>query len=246
MFRKAVTVLDLKVFSRDGEKVGAVRDLLFDTSMWGVRYVDLDVVDRFPARKTLISPVSVRDIDWTGQTMTLGVTAGQILDSPLVEFHWAPTTEEERELAEYYGWPTYWEEFGSHAGDDGDEQSARAAPEASPEASRGALLTFKDADRYRASALDSDVGHVESLLLHFPDWIIRYMLVSTGRLHSGRRALLATDWVSAVNWKDRRFLVDLTAAQIRESPMIEPIIPLERAREEELHRHYKRSAYWEQ
>jgi hypothetical protein len=85
---------------------------------------------------------------------------------------------------------------------------------------------------------------VRSFLFDCRDWTVRYLVVDTGRRLRGRQVLVPPKVVDVPDWQDRLFHVDLTRQQARDSPQIDPDIPVSRQREIELHKHYGWVPHW--
>jgi len=61
---------------------GGIHNLCFDDHQWTVRYVVADTRRWLPGRRVLISPISVRDIDWRRHRLDLDLTKERIRKSP--------------------------------------------------------------------------------------------------------------------------------------------------------------------
>ena len=90
--------------SFDGE-IRHVEDFLVDDANWNIRYVAVDTRNWWPGKKVLISPRSVRAIDWAHRLMTLDVGPQKVKGSP--PFDLAKTVDRayEEQFHGYYGWP---------------------------------------------------------------------------------------------------------------------------------------------
>jgi hypothetical protein len=76
---KSVTRYD--IHASDGD-LGHVEDFLIEDEDWSVRYLVIDTRNWFAGKKVLISPRSVRQIDWSLAQVDLDVTRQRIKDSP--------------------------------------------------------------------------------------------------------------------------------------------------------------------
>jgi hypothetical protein len=79
--RSIATVSGYRIQATDGE-IGHVEDLLVDDAGWRVRYVTVDTKNWWPGEKVLISPRSVRQIDWADRSIHLNINRQKIKDSP--------------------------------------------------------------------------------------------------------------------------------------------------------------------
>jgi sporulation protein YlmC with PRC-barrel domain len=93
-------------------------------------------------------------------------------------------------------------------------------------------------------AKDGDIGRVEQFYFDDHKWVIRYMLVDTGRWLQGRQVLISTAALKKPKWKSRVFPVNLTKEQVRNSPSIDTDKPVSRQHEAKLHNYYDWPIYW--
>jgi hypothetical protein len=70
------------------------------------------------------------------------------------------------------------------------------------------------------------------------------MLVDTRNWLPGRKVLIAPQWITAVDWPERRVHVDLARHAVETSPEFDPTRPIARDYEDALHGHYGKPAYW--
>jgi hypothetical protein len=100
--RSIEAVTGYHIHASDGE-IGHVEDFLVEDADWSIHYLVVDTKNWWPAKKVLISPRSVRDIDWTDKLVNLNVDRQRIKASPAYD----PTTEVdrayERQFHNYYG-----------------------------------------------------------------------------------------------------------------------------------------------
>jgi hypothetical protein len=69
------------IHATDGE-VGHVADFLFEDGDWSIHYLVVDTQDWWPGKKVLISPRSIRSVDWSSRTVHLDVDRRKVKDSP--------------------------------------------------------------------------------------------------------------------------------------------------------------------
>jgi hypothetical protein len=70
------------------------------------------------------------------------------------------------------------------------------------------------------------------------------MVVDTHNWLPGKKVLVATDWIEAVNWAERQVHVGLRRENIEEGPEFEPGMPVSRTYEQRLYDYYGRPVYW--
>jgi len=69
------------IHATDGE-IGHVEDFLVDDAGWGIRYIKADTRNWWPGERVLISPRSVREIDWARRLIHLDVNRQKVKGSP--------------------------------------------------------------------------------------------------------------------------------------------------------------------
>ena len=69
------------IHATDGE-IGAVEDILIDDAGWTVRYLMVDTGNWWPGERVLISPRSIRKIDWVEKLIYLNVDRETVKKSP--------------------------------------------------------------------------------------------------------------------------------------------------------------------
>jgi len=79
---KAVTGYNIR--ASDGD-IGHVEDFLMQEADWSIHYLVVDTKNWWPGKKVLISPRSVREIDWTSGIVSLNVDRQRVKDSPAYE-----------------------------------------------------------------------------------------------------------------------------------------------------------------
>jgi hypothetical protein len=79
--RSISAVTGYHIHATDGE-MGHAKDFLVDDGAWGIRYVIVDTRNWWPGVSVLISPRSVREIDWPNKHIHLDVTRQKVKDGP--------------------------------------------------------------------------------------------------------------------------------------------------------------------
>lgn len=234
MLRSLKKMLGYHLGAVDGE-LGKVRDFYFDDHAWAIRYVVVDTGNWLMDRLVLISPMSLGEADWSKKVLPVNLTRKQIEDSPPASEHEPVSREFEMELSHYFDWLAYWE--------------PRSLPERTVEYDQRPeepqLRSMEEVAGYHLHATDGDLGHVADFIADTDFWVIRYLVVDTGHWLPGRKALIAPEWITRIEWPRDRVDVDLQREQIRNSPEFDPDAPLSRQYEEALYDYYGRPAYWE-
>ena len=251
MLRSASELIGYTIHATDGD-IGSVTKIFFDDERWTVRYVVVDTGKRLPGRKVLISPISIRQSNWSTRTLDDALTREQVKNSPDVETDRPVSRQHEIEHFGYYGYPYYW--AGSATWGMGIDPRAVAEAQtagrvAQAEEIRDRAVTdshLRDATvvtGYHIHATDGEIGHVEDFLIDDHTWMIRYLVIDTSNWIGGRRVLISPQWVRAVSWELSEVHLKVTREAVRTSPEYDPM-SLNREYEERLYSHYGQMAYW--
>lgn len=79
--RSIAAVTGYHIHATDGD-IGHVEDFLVDDADWKIRYITVDTKNWWHGQRVLISPRSVRQIDWTNRLMHLNVDRQKVKGSP--------------------------------------------------------------------------------------------------------------------------------------------------------------------
>jgi len=107
------------------------------------------------------------------------------------------------------------------------------------------LRRVKELQQYHLRALNGEFGAIEDFFFDDRAWTARYFIVNTGGWLGGRKVLISPAAITAVNEQDKVLEVGHTKEQIELSPPMEADKPVSRQYEEQFHRYYKWSFYWE-
>ena len=86
----------MSLAATDGE-IGKVTDVYFDDVSWGIRYLIVET-GWLSGRKVLISPRSVRSIDWNDEKIHVVLSQQQVKDSPDIDTDQPVSRQEETEF----------------------------------------------------------------------------------------------------------------------------------------------------
>ena len=106
------------------------------------------------------------------------------------------------------------------------------------------LRSIKQLHGDKLAALDGEIGTVKDFYFDDQVWVVRYVLVETGKWLTSRQVLLSPLAFGSQYSNGRTLLANLTRKQIEESPTLEWHKPVSRQFEEAYHRHYGWPAYW--
>jgi len=258
MLRSVSELKGCTIGALDGE-IGKIEELFFDDEAWGIRYLVVDTGTWLTGRDILISPFSVKRADFGTRVIEVSLTREQVKNSPPVDTHKPVSRQHERDYLGYYGYPPYWE--GSYlwgltavplvfAGEPvppvSPVQRELAAREETEQAEDSRLRSTDDVKGYHIQAIDDSIGHVEDFLFDDEVWAIRYLVVDTTNWWpGGRRVLVASQWISSIEWPDRKVYTKLTRDQVKRSPEYDDTAVVNRDYEARLHDFYGRPGYWD-
>lgn len=233
----------MSIGAADGE-IGRVRDAYFDDHEWTLRYLVVNPGSWLTARRVLISPWAIRDVNWPAQRVDVSLTRDQVRHCPDIDTDRPVSRQHETAYFDYYGYPYYW--LGPYAW--GAVITPREAASIGTTAQAGQRSTQKgdphlrsanEVDGYHIEAVEGAIGHVDDFIFDDETWGLRYFVVDTRNWLPGRHVLISTDWVDNVSWEERKAYVALTRDEVRNSPEYDPASFTD-ASEDVLHRHYHR------
>ncbi len=255
-------LLGSPVKTEDGD-AGLVKDYLFDDRTWKFRWMVVDTGAWLPGRKILIHPSAIEplaiDPPRNGRLGMLGgsdrlvvsvaLTHSEVQASPDATEDEPVTQQMENHLYDYYGWDPIWgaTNFGTNA-----ISSPTLAPSiaAYPRAHGGIevdvrasggdthLRSVAALKGYHVEASDGEIGHVENFLIDEAGWHIRYLVIATRNWWPGKHVRLAPYAVDAVDWSQKRIVLNVTREQVKSSPEWDPATAANELAEQVLHRHY--------
>ncbi|MES2294400.1 MAG: PRC-barrel domain-containing protein [Pseudomonadota bacterium] len=100
--RSAAAVTGCHVHANDGE-IGHVEDFLVDDADWNIRYIKVDTKNWWPGERVLISPRSVREIDWMGKLIYVDANRQKIKHAPPYDPSITVDGAYEEKFLTYYG-----------------------------------------------------------------------------------------------------------------------------------------------
>jgi hypothetical protein len=109
---------------------------------------------------------------------------------------------------------------------------------------RAMLQNAVKLEHHELRARDGKIGHVQDFFFGDRQWTVRYLVVDTGSWLASRKVLISPVAVQVVNHDDKVISVDLTQAQVRDSPTIDSEQPVSREHEAALTSYYDWPAYW--
>ena len=254
MLRSVQNLQRYQIVATDGA-IGHVDQFFFDDERWTVRYLVAGTGKRLPGRRVLISPFSIRHVDWTAGEVSLSITRGMVKSSPDVDTHKPVSRQQEADYLRYYGYPFYWAGAGlwgpgaypaGLAAESAADAQALAKAEQEEASARGDshLRSSKEVVGYHLQAADGELGHVEDFLVEDDSWTIRYIVVDTSNWSFGKHILVPPDWIRKVSWPQKKVHVDLTRETVKGAPEYDAAIHLDRQWEADYYAHHRRPPYW--
>jgi sporulation protein YlmC with PRC-barrel domain len=247
------TLKGYRVAASDG-RIGTVSDILFDDRSWKLRWLVVDTGTWLPGRMVLIHPSAIGPVDHGTREIGAALSREQVKESPDIRQDEPVSLQMESQLHGYYGWNPVW--GGSYPGlgamafplgpspyfgGGGLREDSHHTPlttEGDPD-----LRSAHSVQSYHVHATDGTIGHVENFLIDDADWSIRYLVIDTRNWWPGAHVLLSPHAVKAVSWTDHAITLDVTCAQVKDSPPWKPLDIVDEMYEKRLHTHYEWPGY---
>jgi uncharacterized protein YrrD len=97
---------------------------------------------------------------------------------------------------------------------------------------------------YTIQARDGELGKLHDVLFDDASWQVRYFVVDTGGILSGRKVLISPEVVETPDWGNERLPVALTKKQVEDSPDISDDPPVTLQHLAPLHMYYGWAPWW--
>lgn len=250
MLRHLSTVRKFKIHANDGD-IGTVTDLLFDNETWTIRYLVVAPEGWISGHEVLISPISVRGVDWNGHRVDVNLTCEQVKNSPDITSDPPVSRQHEAPYYAYYGYPFYWGGAGLwgpglypdallspieplSAPADTESKDTEAEERADPH-----LRSIAEVTGYNIQASDGHIGHVEDFLIEPRSWRIEYVTVDTRNWWPGKQVLIAPSWITSISWEDRDVVVPHSRDIIKEAPEFTDVASIDETFIQHLKEYYK-------
>ncbi len=88
------------------------------------------------------------------------------------------------------------------------------------------------------------VGHVDEFYFDDRSWSVRYLVLDVGHWLKNRKVLISPVALRSIDLRDERIRTNATAEQIERSPDASTDLPVARALELQIHRHYGWGVTW--
>jgi hypothetical protein len=236
MLHRVDELLGFRIHAADGD-IGRVHDLYFDDQRWTIRYLVVDTRHWLPGRRILLSPVSVRRVDWARRQIVVALSREQIRRSPKVDSDQPVGRGRIALFRECYTLPYSWA-LGGFLWASGP--NPRPAREARRRPGDPHLRSTRLLRGYGVTAMDGDVGHVDGFLVDDGSWALRHVVVNTRHWRPGHRVLIPSEWIAWVSWIELAVHVDLQVERIMNAPDYDPSHSLTSADETRVSAYYGR------
>jgi hypothetical protein len=248
MLRSLKDLEGYTIAATDGD-VGRVVDFLLDDERWTIRYLVVETGGFLDGRRVLVSPISLRTVDWLNRRVHLALTVDKIKNSPSVDTDKPVSRQHERDFYRYYGYPSYWEDLGlwgigAYPSLLATGEYSETAVERPEDASADVhLRSAKEVRGYDIQGSDNAIGHFEDFIVEDDNWALRYLVVDTRNWWFGKKVLVAPQWASTVSWNERKIYVDVSRDFVKNSPEWNTVA-IDREYEARLHGYHGRAGYW--
>lgn len=233
------------VGATDGE-IGKVKDAYFDDQRWAIRHLVVDTGGWLSERKVLISPRSVRGIDWNEEVIRVDLTKDQVKDSPSIDTDRPVSRQHEIDYYRYFGYPNYWEGANLWGNtmvpypwvgaavdpmiprESVDPTVAREIRGRIDEELDDADVHLRSCDEvigYEILATDGSIGEVDDFVFDDESFAIRFLVVDTRKWLPGKHVTIPPTAIDRVSWEDREVDVKMTREAVKNSPEYDPSRP---------------------
>lgn len=230
-------------------RLGNVNDVYFDDQKWTIRYFEVDT-GWLAGRNVLISPISVKNIDWKRKTINVNLTQQQVNDSPGIDTARPVSRQHETALSNYYGYPYYWSGpfLWGYAAlpsmidplpfENAPAQEFERTIQSDSSDDDPHLRTKDEVVGYDIQATDDSVGHVDDFLFDDQDWSVVLMVVDTRNWWPGKHVLISPNLIIDLSWEDKSVLVNVSRSEIENSLVYDEDHPPERQSVEHLYQRF--------
>jgi len=233
MQRNIQKLIGYTISAKDGE-LGKVSEFYFDDLTWSIRYLVVETGKWLSERKVLIPHAALRQTDWQSETFQVSLTMEQIRNSPVTDTEKTVSRQHEIDLFNHYALPVYWES-GLYAGSTGMvpfipivDIKAMDENDELVKQSQGDphLRSTNEVEGYHIHANDGEIGHVVDYIVDDEKWNICCLIADTRNWLPGRKVLIASQWITRIDWDESEVYVNLSRESIKNSPEYDPSKPI--------------------
>ncbi len=107
--RSTKEVIGYYIGAQDGD-IGHVQDFIIDDQTWAIRYMVVDTINWWPAKKVVIAPQWIERVSWAQSKVFVDLTRESIKNAREYDATAIVNREYEDSLYDYYGRSKYWVE----------------------------------------------------------------------------------------------------------------------------------------
>ena len=210
------------------DKVGGIRDILFDDETFTVRYLVADTNTWLPlSRKVVISPISVKQLDEDSESVHINMTVDTLKNSTSIDEHKPVSREYEENLFKYFGYGYYWIGPGAwgefaHPNELVELQRAEESETETPKKSTNHLRAVGEVGGYEVATTTDNVGHISNFVIDTESWKIIMLVVDTNNwLPGGKHLALLPSDIESIDWAAHSVVVNLSHDELVDRPEVE-------------------------
>lgn len=259
MLRNLKKIFGFTLFG-EGQEYGTIKDFYFDEDKMKIRYGIVDTGTWLKNRKVLISPKEFMKPDFEHGVLPVELTKKEIEESPPISKEKPLSQIMEEKVTNYFEWPKYW--IGTSTGEPvnanfllgekikemrqnktNKEQREKyiVAREGNKETN---LRSSKEVIGYNIKAIDGEIGKLDGLIVEDNYWLIRYLIIDTGKWLPSRKVIFPPEWLEGISWNKEQIIFPFSKEEIRHAPDYDPDVPVSRVYEEKLYEYYQKQKYW--
>ncbi|AFT78748.1 hypothetical protein AMBLS11_10855 [Alteromonas macleodii str. 'Black Sea 11'] len=210
------------------DKVGGIRDILFDDETFTVRYLVADTNTWLPlSRKVVISPISVTQLEAESESVHINMTVETLKNSPSIDEHKPVSREYEENLFKYFGYGYYWIGPGAwgefaHPNELVELQRAEESDTLHPQKTTNHLRAVGEVGGYEVATTTDNVGHISNFIIDTRSWEIVMLVVDTNNwLPGGKHLALLPSDIKSIDWAAHNVVVNLSHDELEDRPEVE-------------------------
>ncbi len=107
------------------------------------------------------------------------------------------------------------------------------------------LLSANHLLDFDVEAIDGNIGTVDDFYFDGKQWLVRYVVVDTGRIFPGKKVLLSPHSFGHCLPQQKIMPVNMERKTVKESPDSSSELPVSKLHEIEIHKYYNWAPYWD-
>jgi hypothetical protein len=229
MLRTLKEVEGFAIHADDGD-LGEIKEFYFDDRQWVIRYFVVETGTWLSSKKVLLSPISIKHVNHEDKILSVSISRKQVENSPDIDTQKPVSRQHE---ADHLGSPYMIAPGYASVAPQPDE--GHEAPDIFADIE---VIRHRDQDHhlrstlavtgYHFEALDGDLGHLQGMLIDTDTWAIRHLIINTSNWWLGHQVLIAPQSIKEISWTTSTLYVDMTQQQVKDAPLFEPDIPVNR------------------